>query len=284
MATEAVRLQRIARSGPWRGLAGMTGAEVRRWIPWRSLVMAGVGLAVLAAVFAIWWFAGSQTEANYRLGTLLYPFFAFWAIVLTLVVAAAAAGAVAGEVDEGTAAWLIGMPVGRPAFIAAKVIGAIPGLVAAVFATGLIAYPVLSFAAAVRIEDFTARDLLEVLGAGVRTEGFILLPSGGEYVGVLAEISLFLLVLVALMVMLGTLVRSQGIVLGVGVVTAVALFVLGLLEVPGFVDGTPAGLISGLLDTVQAEPAPLAGPLLVSLTWIVALTGLAVLRFRRREL
>ena len=59
--------------------------------------------------------------------------------MLTLVVAAAAQGAVAGEVEDGTASWLIGMPIGRPAFIVAKVLGAVPGVLVAVFGTGLIA-------------------------------------------------------------------------------------------------------------------------------------------------
>jgi hypothetical protein len=284
MVTETVALRPITGVSPWRGLPGLTGAEVRRWLPWRTLVLVVVGLAVLAAAFAIWWFAGSQNEVNYRLGSLMYSFFAFWGVVLTLAVTAAAQGAVAGEVDEGTAAWLIGMPVGRPAFIVSKVLGAIPGIVLAVFGTGLIAYPVLSYAANIRIEDFTARDVLDVADHAVATEGFANLPAASEYVGMLTRMALFLLVLVAVMVLLGAMFRSQMIVLGLGVALAGGLFAVGLLDVAGLTGAAPAGLISGLLDAVRAEPAPLALPVLVSLLWIAGLTALAVLRFQWREL
>ena len=84
--------------------------------------------------------------------------------------------------------------------------------------------------------------------------------------------------------LLGAIFRSTGIVLGLGVVVAVGLFMVGIVDLAGLVDATPAGLISGLLDSVQAEPAPLAGPVLVSLLWILGLTGLAVARFQRRDL
>ena len=80
MVTEAAPLQPITRSGPWRGLNGLTGAEARRWLPWRSLVLVGVGLAVLVLNFVIWQIAGADTESNIRLGSLMYPFFTLWAI------------------------------------------------------------------------------------------------------------------------------------------------------------------------------------------------------------
>ena len=284
MVTEALPLRPITRSGPWRGLSGLTGAEVRRWLPWRSLVMTAVGVGVLVLFFAIWQFAGSQAEANLRLGMLMVPFFSLWAIALTLVTASAAQGAVAGEVEEGTAAWLMGMPIGRPAFIVSKVLGAVPGVLAAVFGAGLVAYPVFSYASSVEIKAFTARDILETARNPIGSDGFMELPAMSEYLGLLVRMSLFLLVLVALMVLLGAIFRSAAMVLGLGVVLAVGLFMVGILDIAGVVDVTPAGLISGLLDAVQAKSSPLAGPVLTSLLWIVGLTALAVARFQRRDL
>ena len=200
MVTEAAPLRPITGSGHWRGLSGLTGAEVRRWLPWRSLVMAAVGLGVLVLIFAIWRLAGAESEANLRLGALLYPFFSLWAIALTLVTATAAQGAVAGEVDEGTAAWLMGMPIGRPAFIVSKVLGAVPGVIAAVFGAGLVAYPVFSYASTIEISDFKATDIFEVASKPIGSDGFLELPAASEYLGLLVRMSLFLLVLVALMV------------------------------------------------------------------------------------
>ena len=284
MVIEAVQLPPITGSGPWRGLAGLTGAETRRWLPWRSLVLIGVGIGVLVLIFVIWSIAGAEAEVNRQLGGLMYPFFSLWAIALTLVTATAAQGAVAGEVEEGTAAWLMGMPIGRPAFVVSKVLGAIPGVVVAVFGTGLIAYPVFSYASSIEIKNFTAQDVVHVASRPIGSDGFVDLPAVSEYLGVLVRMSLFLLVLVALMVLLGALFRSTGIVLGLGVVVAVGLFMVGIVDIAGLVDATPAGLISGLLDSVQAEPAPLAGLVLVSLLWILGLTGLAVARFQRRDL
>ncbi len=284
MVTEVAPLQSITGSGPWRGLIGLTGAEARRWLPWRSLVLVGVGLGVLALNFVIWRIAGADTEVNFRLGSLMYPFFTLWAIALTLATATAAQGAVAGEVDEGTAAWLMGMPIGRPAFIVSKVLGAIPGVLVAVFGAGLVAYPVLGYASTFQIENFTANHVFEVASRPIGSDGFVDLPSLSDYLGVLVRMSLFLLVLVGLMVLLGAIFRSTAIVLGLGVVLAVGLFMVGMVDIAGVVDVTPAGLISGLLDSVQAEPAPLAGPVLISVLWILGLTGLAVVRFQRREL
>ncbi len=285
MEAETVPLRSIARSGPWRGLNGLTGVEVRRWLPWRSLVLMVVGLGVLLLVFVIWRIAGVETETNLRLGGLMFPFFSLWAITLTLATATAAQGAVAGEVDEGTAAWLIGMPIGRPAFIVSKVIGAVPGILASVFGAGLVAYPVFGYASSIEIKNFTTQDILEVASQPIgAANGFVDLPSLSDYLGVLVRMSLFLLVLVALMVLLGAIFRSTGVVLGLGVVLAVGLFMVGIVDIAGVVDVTPAGLISGLLDAVQAEPAPLAGPVLVALLWIFGLTGLAVARFQRRDL
>jgi len=282
MVTEALPLQPITGSGPWRGLTGLTGAEVRRWLPWRSLVMVVVGIGVLVLFFAIWRIAGAEAEG--RLGVLMIPFFSLWAIALTLVTATAAQGAVAGEVDEGTAAWLMGMPIGRPAFIVSKVLGAVPGVLAAVFGAGLIAYPVFSYASSVEIRAFSARDILDTARMPIGSDGFMELPATSEYLGLLVRMSLFLLVLVALMVLLGAIFRSAGMVLGLGVVLAVGLFVVGVMDIAGVVDATPAGLISGLLDAVQAESAPLVGPVLVSLLWTFGLTGLAAVRFQRRDL
>jgi hypothetical protein len=242
------------------------------------------GLGVLLLVFVIWRLAGVETEANLRLGGLMFPFFSLWAIALTLATATAAQGAVAGEVDEGTAAWLIGMPIGRPAFIVSKVLGAVPGVIAAVFGAGLIAYPVFGYASSLEIENFTTQEILEVARQPIGAAGFVDLLSFSDYLGVLVRMSLFLLVLVALMVLLGAIFRSTGVVLGLGVVLAVGLFMVGIVDIAGVVDVTPAGLISGLLDAVQAEPAPLAGPVLISLLWIFGLTGLAVARFQRRDL
>jgi len=284
MVTDAARLRPITRSGPWRGLIGSTGAEARRWLPWRSLFLIGAGLLVLAAVFAIWWFAGTQSAANLRLGALMFPFFGMWAIVLTLATSAAAQGAVAGEVDDGTASWLVGMPIGRSAFIVSKVLGAIPGVLVTVFGTGLIAYPVLAYASSIRIEDFTVRDITDVASARLGSIAFAEMPTASEYLGMLARISLFLLVLVAVMVFLGSFFRSEALVLGLGVVIAVGFFLLGFLDVAAAVSLAPAGLISGLLDAVQAEPAPIAAPVAVSLLWIAVLTAIAMLRFQRREL
>ena len=121
-------------------------------------------------------------------------------------------------------------------------------------------------------------------GKPIGSDGFLELPAASEYLGLLVRMSLFLLVLVAVMVLLGAIFRSTGVVLGLGVALAVGLFMVGMVDIAGVVDVTPAGLISGLLDAVQAEPAPLAGPVLVSLLWIVALTSLAVVRFQRRDL
>jgi hypothetical protein len=143
---------------------------------------------------------------------------------------------------------------------------------------------VFSYASTIQIENFTARDIIETASRPIGADGFTVLPAFSDYLGVLIQMSLFLLVLVALMVLLGAFFRSESIVLALGVVIAVGLFVVGFVGVAGLVDSTPAGLISGVLAGVSGEAAPLVKPILVSLLWIVGMTGLAVARFQRREL
>ncbi len=283
MTTAASRLRPIGHTGPFRGLGGLTLAEIRRWIPSRSLGLSIAGVGVMAAVYGLFRLIGET-----GLGAFVYLFMSFWAIVLTLTVAAAAQGAVAGEIDDGTAAWLVGMPVSRSAFVVSKVLGAVPGLAVAVGLPGLAGYALIRHVATIETTDFSVSQLFEAADSIVGESIYLPPPEFGEFLGVLARVFWFELFLVAVLALIGTFFRSRSAVLGLGLVVAIAMLVLGLLgaqDVLGInLDFIPAALLSGSLDVLTDETAALLVPLVTTTVWIVALTALATARFARKEL
>ena len=287
MTTAASTLQPISRTGPLRGLGGLTWNETRRWVPARSLGLGVAGVAVMAVTYGLYRLLVAQT-GDAGLGLFVYLFMAFWAVVLTLTVAATAQGAVAGEIDDGTAAWLVGMPVSRPAFVTSKVLGSIPGLALAVGLPGLVGYGLIRHVATIETTDFSLQQLLEAADSIVGDSVYLPSPGFGEYLGVLARLLWFELFLVALLALIGTFFRSRSAVLGLGLVVAIAMLVFGLLgaqDVIGInLDYIPAGLLSGALDVLTDDPATLAVPLVTTTVWIVVLTVLGAARFTRKEL
>jgi hypothetical protein len=288
MTAAPAELRPIGHTGPLRGLGGLTLAEIRRWLPARASGLTIAGLVVMAAFYGFFRLIVAAEPAEAGLGVFLYPFMAFWAIVLTLTVAATAQGAVAGEIDDGTAAWLVGMPVSRPAFVVSKVLAAIPGLAVAVAGTGLVGFALIQQAASIQATEFPLDKLFDATRGTVGDTVFLPPPEFGEYLGLLLRLVWFELFLVALLALIGTFFRSRSAVLGLGLVVAIAMLVLGLLgsqDAFGVnLDFIPAGLLAGAFDMLADESASLLVPLLATTGWIVVLTATASGRFARKEL
>ena len=278
MTTDVVSARRVTTTHPLRGTAGLLAMELRVWFPWRWLVLSAVGAGVFALIYIPW----TLTETN-QLGSLLYFFFALWMVVMLLTVVSLTEGAVLGEIEGGTAAWLAAMPIGRPAVIVAKLTAVAAGITAIVFTVGLGTYPLLAAASKRGITVFGFEELTETLAGPIGMWGrFTKLAAPGQWMLGLAAVAMLLTFVAAVMMLFGTVLRSRSIVFALGLVVAGAFG--GLTFAGSFAEASPSGLIGAVVDTLQAKPAAFATPMTASVLWIGAVLLLAMWRFSRREL
>lgn len=278
-------LTRRTGHSPLRGLAGLTAAELRRWFPLRSLVLAASGSGLILGIFAIW-IATGNTTGDPRLALLLFPLMAVWTGLLVLVMVAATQGATANEIEQGTAAWILAKPVGRPAFVLSKFIGAIPGvLLGAVAIPGVVAWFTLKNAATRGDTEFSPRDVFDLTsGTKWDRDEFTTLPALSRHVGSLVLISAILLLVVAVMVLLGCVVQSRAAIFLAGLAAPIALLLYGILGQQEIIELTPAWAFDSLIEAIADNPAPVLGPVVVTTVWIVVLVSTATVWFSRKEL
>ena len=279
MTAEPTPLSRIEAIHPFRGYLGMLGVEMRVWFPWRVAVLTLAGLGIFATIYIPW-----QISAVNQLGPLFLWSMALWLIVILISTISLSEGTVLGDIERGTASWLVAMPIGRPAVIAAKAAAAALGVGAAVFITGGLLYPLYEMAAKRGITEFTVNELLEVTEAPIgRWGSYISLPDTGTYLSMLFAIALLAAFLVALMILLGTSIRSRTAVFGLGLAAAGALIV-GWLVARESLAASPVGLVTAVAEGIQDRPVEVLIPATATLALSLALVALAIWRFGRREL
>ncbi len=277
MTSEAATLRRIDTVSPLRGLGGLLLVELRGWFPWRALFLTIAGFGVFAMNYFGW------RASNTEFGALLLPFLGLWIMMLLLSVVSLTEGSVLGEIERGTASWLVGLPIGRPAVILAKFLAASAGITAAVFVTGTALYPVLLETSGWGRSEFRVSELTEVTGGPIGMWGrFTSLVDFGGWIGLLLALSVFLMFAIAVMILFGTTIRSRTAVFGLG---------LGLVGAFGaaafagsFAAASPAGLIRVIIDVAQGKTPSVVIPFFASLLWTALVLFLAVWRFDRREL
>ncbi len=279
MKTEAAALERIERRDPLRGFGGLLGVELRVWFPWRVLFLIAAGLVVFALIYLPW----RGFEVN-QLGPLMIGFLAFWIAILLVSSVALTEGAVLGEIERGTASWLVAMPIARPAVILAKFAAGAVGLAVTVFATGGAVYPVLADAAKRGITEFRAEAVFELASQPIGQWGaYTRLPSWGIYIAMLLSLWTLLLFFAALMMLLGSVVRSRTAVFGLGLVAAGVILATGVL-VGSAAPASPAGIARAVIDIAQGKEAALITPVIGTLLATAVALALAVWAFNRREL
>jgi hypothetical protein len=279
-------LTRTSAHGPLRGLGGLTAAELRRWFPWRALVFAVVGVAWVVGFFLLWLGPISYVSAGPRLLLLLGTLFAVWSLLLIVMTVATVQGAMANEIEDGTAAWAVAKPIGRPAFVLSKFVAAVPGvLIGAIAIPGVVARLVLVEAESRGDTEFTAGQVLALFrNDGRREEEFTTLPGLGHYLSSLVLLAAILVFVVALLILIGTIVRSRAAIFLTGLAAAGFLLVFGLVGKEAIVRFFPAAAFSSFADAVADNPAPVLWPVLVSCAWSLAFVGAAMLWFSRKEL
>jgi len=254
------------RTHGWRmGFANMLAKENAAW--WRTRRW---WIQALVAIF----FVLGSTVANHQLGRSsierIASFNTLWVFAAVLSIAAILLGqdSILGEMQSGTAAWVLSKPLRRPAFLLAKLVANGLGLlVTAVFIPGVIAY--------------WYGDLV----------GGVKLPVAG-FAGAMGLVYLSLLFYLTLAMMLAILFRGRGPVFGIAMGAAWGWIMIGrhgwleaLLPwrlLIGYVTDTGNDLsLGGLL--ILGEQLPTLVPIIATALWCVLFTGVAFWRIRRVE-
>jgi ABC-2 type transport system permease protein len=260
----AEELQPVRERGWRRGFANLLRNEHRQWWGTRKwLVHLALWMVVLNGLILLVGVTEGQ-EANLRTpvyDTLIQVFFGVGALATGIGVVTTAQGAIVGEKQLGTAAWVLSKPVARSAFVLAKF---------AAYATGFVALAVVVPSAV-----FVGESVL-LGGRAPELSGFL---SG---VGLMALHALFYL---ALALLLGTLFSARGPVSGIALGVLFAGFLppnlvpqAVRLVLPWTLKDSAVGLTLG-----SALPSVWVVPVVATAGWAAAFVGLAVWRFSREQ-
>jgi len=256
------------RAHGWRmGFANMLAKEnaawwrTRRW--WTQALVAS--FFVDGTMLANHQLGGQSVERIASLSTLVVI-----AGVLSIVAILLGQDAILGEMQSGTAAWVLSKPLRRPAFLLAKLVA--NGL-------GLLITTVL-------IPNIIAYGYFDLVG-GVK------LPVA-DFAGAMGLVYLYLFFYLTLAMMLATLFNGRGPVLGIAVGAAWGYM---LVQPPAWLEAfLPWKLLTGhITDTGTGFDLSLAGrlivgeqlttlvPIIATAVWCVLFAAIAFWRIRRME-
>ena len=256
-------LARVAPRRALRGFGNLLGNEMRAWWGTRKwLVHLLIWMAIINGFAGlIGWAEGQDGEAATEVySEAVQVFFIIGGIAAALGVVSTTQGAIVGEKQLGTAAWIMSKPVSRSAFVLAKLLAH-----TSAFVVLAVALPALVFC-------------IQSLGAGWG------LPPLVPFAGGLAVLTLHLLFYLALTIMLGTVLRSRGPIVGIGVGLIIAGQSLpNLLPqlstfFPWRLPWAAGGLVLG--EAVSREAFVAMG---VTAAWTVLFVAVALWRFAREE-
>jgi len=267
MASASV-LQPVEERGWRQGFANLLRKEngewwhTRRWwvqsLLWLLIVngILAVGLWVVPVMEPA---EAGGTMENLGIFIQLMAWFPMFAVIVITQ------GAIIGEKQSGTAAWIMSAPVSRSAFILAKLVAnAIGFFVTIILVQGLVAYVQLS------LSDGSPLPVL-------------------PYLTILALLGLYLFFYLALTLMLGAFFDTNGPVLGIAVAVAIgSMLSLGNLFagfLPWIVVLLPEAIPGIVTLLVQGEPLPDVWPIPVILMSVYSLLFVAfsIWRFKREE-
>jgi ABC-2 type transport system permease protein len=244
-------------TGGWRrGFAPMLGKELGQWWGTKQwLVQALTWLVLINGVAALAMIMDPSEDT-------LKVFLPVTALVTAVGVIVTTQGAIIGEKQRGTAAWILSKPVTRTSFLLSKLAAYGIG-----FGVVALAIPWAIFLAEDRFIAGNDVALLPMLGA-------------------LGLLALHLLVYLALVIALGTVFDSRGPIAAIGIgVLLTGQFFGGMLPI-GFVTLLP-WILPELADAVAHGgelPASLPTALIANGALIVAATVTGLWRLSRQEL
>lgn len=246
----------------WRGgMVNLVRKELGQWwgtrLWWIQLLLWMVILNGVTTVIML----DSEIDAAARFDEALQTFMLVGATAIGIGVVLTAQGAIVGEKELGTAAWVISKPVSRASFVLAKLIAYTVGFVV----TALIV-PAVIF----------------VIEAAV----LLSLPvSYGSFAVGLGVLALAVFFYIALTLALGTLFASRGPVAGIGIaLLLVGLFFNGMLPQPVvLVMPWLLGDIASAAALGSTLPSNWLVPVIATAVASIVLVFVAVRRFGREE-
>lgn len=267
MTTAISPLQPVTNRGLLRGFGNLFGHEMRLWWGTRKwLIHLLIWVLPVNALIALVTYDLVQNATGQSPQQALAEVSEVFIIILTLGsaigVISSVQGAIIGEKQLGTAAWLLSKPIARPAFILAKLVAHTLG-----FLVLAVILPALVF-------------------AGQMLWLWQLPLAWGPFLAAIAVTTLHLLFYLTLVILLGTLFNERGPVAGLslglllgGLVLLNFLPPLLLSPTPWFLTHIASGLASG-----QSLPQPVATiAIAATAVWMVLFIGLALWRFAREE-
>jgi len=262
---EQQSLQPVTAQGWRRGFANLLHKELgqwwstRRWwvqlLIWLVLLNGITTLMMLDNPAAIGFTPAEQAQDIVR------SFFMMGAVVTAIGVITTAQGAIVGEKQLGTAAWIMSKPAARPAFILAKTVAHTIG-----FAVTATALPAIVF----------------------YTEAWLVMSTSlapAPYLAGVALLVLGQLFYLALTLLLGTSFESRGPIAGISLAVLLGgLFFKGILPA-AVVMLLPWRLpeISSMMTLGAPLPPNWCVPIIATGCAIVAMIAVAVWRFAREE-
>jgi len=263
--SNAFRLQPIAGSAWLNGFVNLLRRELRSAFGGTAwMVQAAVWMLLLNGLLALILVvatrldpSSSGPEGPVVLGT--QSFMSLASIVVAIGIGILGQGTMIGERQGGTAAWVLTKPVSRSAFVLAKSVGLlIQSLILAVLMQGAVAFTLIT-------------------GLTGST------PAPFPFAFGLLLVALHSLLYVALVVMLGTLFRSQGQVIGliVGLIFAQGLIASFL---PALTPYVPYAVAAQAAAVGTGQPMPSTHPVWITVILTVGCLITAISRFEQEEL
>ena len=252
--------------GPPSGFRNLVAKENAEWAAGPSLLAhAAIWILIVAVVSAVIAFVRGEMEPGYTpkdindAGALM--FFVLGSVASVIAVVAKTQGAIIGEKQLGTAAWVLSKPAARRAFVLAKLAAHFRWL-----AVVTLLVPALVF-------------------YGLVTAVSTLPPPPLLFAGGLAILALGLLFYLALSLLLGTVFESRGPLAGTVFGFMVAGFMIANYA-PWLTAAFPWLFFQSGFNLVAQEPLPPYNLISIPATalWTILLVLLALRRFERAEL
>ncbi len=259
--------QLVAGNGRFRGFDNLLQRENQKWWPLRrALTRAAIWIILLNGLLAAALFVfPTMTDPE---GNLLFPddplqtgsamFVGLAAVGLSIGIIVTLQDAIIEEKQMGTAAWILSKPVSRQAFLSAKLVSSVVGMICLmIIPSALVAYGLF---------------WLYEPGAYTWT----------NFVGMLAVVTLHTLFYLTLTLMMGTLTNRRGVLLAV---TLGSLLGGGMVPIQALVQISPWQLQQVGMMVLEGVPLDRLALTMIGATavWCLVFLLVAAWQFERTE-
>ncbi|MFX0086387.1 MAG: ABC transporter permease [Candidatus Hodarchaeota archaeon] len=257
MTNELFQLRTTKRS--FSGLNNLLNSEFSRWRTKDWYIMAGIWIAVInLGIFSM----TSSAETTVKEGLMMMGLFAAMFPVINVIILLQ--DEIISHKESGTVSWILSKPVSRSSFILSKLIGNFIGV-----SISMALFP----------------SILAYIQFIVLKEVFL---SPFQYLLGIVLISIYLLFYLTLTLMLGTIFKQRGGVIGIPLVLALGYSFISSFPLVSFIH--PMGMFFPTQDglpmfgsLILGEPIGSISPLIITVVMIVIFTLVALWKFKNED-